>query len=126
LNFATADFHPSASTFLLEAFSGGINGLKVGAATAVGIFPDPNSSPEGLISFASQNAVFDRIELSVPVVLDVSGNPISSPFFAVDNVNVTAFSEPGTFIPEPGTFSLVAVTAITGVGFAFRRIRHQR
>jgi len=77
LNFATDDFFSTASTFTLQAFSGGLGGTSVGFATAVGT--PLITFPEGLISFSSGGHPFDTLELSTVG---------SAPYFAVDNIAV--------------------------------------
>jgi len=78
LNFATDDFFSGASTFTLQAFSGGLGGKSVGFATAVGT--PLITFPEGLISFSSGGRPFDTLQLSTVG---------SAPYFAVDNIAVS-------------------------------------
>jgi hypothetical protein len=94
LNFAVNAFSPTA--FTLNAFD---SGIPVGSATATG------SIPKGSISFSG--ADFDSVTLSTP-----------APFFAVDDIAVTA-----TVIPEPGGLAAIGVLLVAMIVLGGLRFR---
>jgi hypothetical protein len=100
LNFAVNAFSPTA--FTLNAFD---SGIPVGSATATGSIPMGFSFPEGSISFSG--ADFDSVTLSTP-----------APFFAVDDIAVTA-----TVIPEPGGLAAIGVLLVAMIVLGRLRFR---
>ena len=95
MDFATDGSGP----FNLSAFLGS---TFVGTATAAGIIPPGFGFPQGNISFGT--ATFDKVVLSSP----------NTPFFAVDNINVTP-------IPEPSSLALISIAATLASYFGWRR-----
>lgn len=81
LDFATSDF-VIASPFTITAYE---NNVVVGSATSTGLFLSGLPFPEGEITF--EGGPFNQVVLSSPAM-----------DFAVDNINVIAAPEPGTFV----------------------------
>jgi hypothetical protein len=89
LTSVTLDFSTElASPFTLNTYSGGIGGTFIGTSTVTGAVPSGGSYPQGIISFSSVTP-FDSIIFSAS----------SSPYFAVDNIDVQP-------VPEPATLAL--------------------
>jgi hypothetical protein len=98
LDFATDDFI-TPSPFTITAFE---NSTQVGTATSTGEFLSGFTFPEGEITFAG--GPFNQVVLS-STAMD----------FAVDNINVIA-------APEPGTFALLGASLLlTSLAFMRRR-----
>jgi hypothetical protein len=98
LDFATSDF-VTPSPLTITAYE---NSTQVGAATSTGQFLAGFTFPEGEITF--QGGPFNQIVVSS-----------TATDFAVDNINVIA-------APEPGTFALLGAGLILS-GIALKRRR---
>lgn len=114
LNFATDDPldnsgppRPAAiSTFLVEAFLGGITGTPEGSSAATGSYPTGFDFPEGTISITGVNP-FDTLELSAS----------PAPQFAIGDLSITT----GSVVPEPGALGLIPAGIVSLLAVARRR-----
>jgi len=93
INFQFALNGPGSPSITVKTLAGGLGGLEIGSATAIGVILPNGLFPEGFISITGQR--FDTVEIRSTAI-----------DFGIGNIAATAAP-----IPEPST----VISIITGI-----------